>query len=325
MTKADMVREMVKVKNLSESGTVPTHSVSGVGCSPGSLSTSIESGSSMQEFLGCEQKYKYRYEDKLTSNVSSDALDFGSIVHALVEGFFSDTNTLIDIIPEMKARRGDSNAFEIDMLLEKAHKYFDVWREHYREEHATWNMLETEGEWKFNTSFGLTLAGKRDGYVEINGEHFLYELKTATFDGRQDYLQLLTHNHQIFNNVLALQAQGKPVSGIVYDIIYKPRNKDDAKAIADDPAKYLQRVVFDLPSTEVLEGHKKELKIIHERMENARQCGTWLKSPGNCKSYNKVCPFFAVCAHQATPDSVKMTVRDKKLPELSEDTQKENE
>lgn len=296
----------------------------------------VESGSSLGTFRTCRQKHKYEYIEMLQSRGYSSALNFGTLVHWLVEQNNKKRDftkkEYYDFANAQKMAHWDEQTmadFHFDVGLAERivpiwHKY---WTEHDGElSQKALKFRTVEGEWAFGIAENHIHVGKRDGdFVhESYGKPFLYELKTASSSEGEDYLTRLALDHQISSNVLALKAEGVEVAGTLYDVIYKHalRQKKEESATAfleritkdyeDHKAEYFQRVL--VPRTpKKLREYMGELQATFKDVES----GVVYRNTSACKQFNKLCPYWQLCMDDDSPEIRQLFVKkERKFNEL---------
>lgn len=265
-----------------------------------------ESGSSISTWLTCPKRYEYEYV-KGYQQPQSDALSFGTEIHKYAEAANKGGLVLTDA-KESK-------------IVEKWHKYWSASSSIYKAQNL--EFLDVESEWSMDLD-EYELVGKRDGYVKhSSGKHFLYELKTAAFRDVDTYMRLLESNAQISNNMLALDREGKPVDGAIYDIIWKPAirqkkhetNEEFEQRYVDEfdnGDKYFARTVIFRKASHIVR-HVSDLAQVLESMQHPAYRNTT-----SCMKYNKLCPFFDACVDDDDSKLEGFEKKDRKHVELSE-------
>lgn len=305
----------------------------------------VESGSSIQAFLNCPKLYWFKYVKCLEGRAYSSPLGFGTFFHAEVERFAGGR---IDGTEQEYARFLSTKLQEyrqqIDIDRRLAERYFELWKAVWASGHPFDNnqfeWLAAEREWVF--SLGESddgLAGKSDGLVrhKPTGAIFLYELKTATDRDREGYVHRLELDRQVSANLLALKAEGIDAQGVLYDVAWKPairrltgrKTKPDEtpeefadrmiQTVAENPPEFFQRQMI-YRSESVLSDYRADLGLQFEAIHRARQKGFY-RNTGSCNDFGRLCAFFGACVEGRSELLELYSVRDRKLPELSKETQ----
>lgn len=178
---------------------------------------------SMHCFMGCRQKYDYRYNKGIVPVGRADSLALGSAVHAGLEMWFK--TGLADAAVDA-AGAGDELTDEMRIKAQVlVRKYIEVYAvepfsvidiEHTFEEvprHPT----------RRNRSKRVVFTGKVDGIIEKDGELWILEHKTASV-ADDTYFDAKDFDDQIALYAICISQELKrPVVGALYDVILKPR------------------------------------------------------------------------------------------------------
>lgn len=309
----------------------------------------IESGSSLSTWRTCPKKYSFSYEEKLENPNYSHNLGYGNFVHAFrailhaekvsPEELSKAFGELEGMLLELRSLY-PSSAEQIKADCDLAEEITKLWWAYWNgdqgalgERNMKW--LGVESEWSFNlvgreTDFHV---GKRDGYVRqtIWDKCFLYELKTATDRGADNYLHRLELDHQINSNLIALEREGLPFDGVIYDVIWKPalrlltgrKTKPDETleefnqrviaAVKSSPSDYFSRICVNRTNEALAEY---ELELIAQYNASAPDQLKY-RNASACMNFNSLCQFFQLCMdpHADEMRSV-FRQRTKRLPEL---------
>lgn len=305
----------------------------------------IESGSSIQTFMDCPKRYEFRYVKLLDTIGYSSALGLGTFLHAEIERWAGGRVDSVEaeLARFISSKNADSHPqIRLDRLT--AERIFQMWQTHWDGEHpysnSKYEWLEAEAEWGFDIPGGHRHVGKRDALVRERetGAIFLYELKTAADRGRERYVHKLEIDRQVSSNLLALQKAGVEVAGALYDISWKPairrltgrKSKPDetaeefadrmVEAIRAEPHEYFQRQIVYRSDRALLE-HGKDLTGQFGLIEKCQRDG-YPRNTGACDNYG-LCPFFSACIEGRQELEDLYARKDRKLPELSKETQHE--
>lgn len=304
----------------------------------------IESGSSLGTFQLCPRKYRYAYVDRLQSTNYSSPLGFGTFVHAFIEDWkqgVGEGGAFDAAVLREQERSGEVEQVTHDHLLasdmgREWAKYWDADTTHLGNAQLEWSS--TEAEWKYRTENG-TFIGKRDGvaFHKGFGKHYLHEIKTSGEVNRDTYILRLQMDRQISTNIRALQLEGIGCTGVVYDIIWKPKlirgvnrkTKPDetleefrARIIADvqaRPEHYFTRVMVQRSVKDMDEAHE-DLRGAFEMMKTGVGEG-YPRNTQACTSFGNLCPFFSTCMDSLPIEELGLSRRELKFPELSAEFQ----
>ncbi len=197
------------------------------------------SQSMLMSFLGCRQRMQYQL-DGWESVGTKDSLRFGSYVHWTLEHLYKAVSA--NVITRRTAvaylethlnprwRKHNKSAgpkemqgVEMDILQWSA--CFPHYVACYPEDFKKGKWVDVEGqfdvEWK-----GFRLRGMRDGITRINRKLWMLETKTKSRIDEGTLMEALTFDFQnlfyLLANVLEL---GKPIRGVLYNVIRKPNLK----------------------------------------------------------------------------------------------------
>lgn len=300
----------------------------------------IESGSSLSTFLSCPKKYDYKYNKLLDPTHYSSALSIGIIVHAIAEENHLGVKGSYDKAVAEIREKYKTEAVEKDINYATAigiswSTYWNNSLTSLGNQQFSW--LAVEREWRFNISSETkdVLVGKSDGYLQHKtmGKCFLYELKTATDRDRESYINQLQSNSQINNNVIALVEDGLDCDGVVYDIIWKPslRQKQSEtdegfqtrliNTMTAEPDKYFTRHLIYRNKGRLME-HVRDLRQQYSALAHVKANG-FFRNTGSCKMYNTTCAYYEACIDNNLDLEKFFAKRERKLPELSIEIQKE--
>lgn len=185
--------------------------------------------SAVSTFQTCRRKYKLRNVDYLVPIEKAHALRYGTVTHQWLEAWHR-TRSLPDalaIIDAAYVNRGSDPAEKRDWHFQTAtaNAYADLWSEEPFEVVA----LEQEFEGPLlnpvsrRTSRSFVLKGKIDGIIRYGEAYHLIEHKTSSMV-TGDYIERLGMDLQILlYSYYARIALKYPVSGILYNVLPKPR------------------------------------------------------------------------------------------------------
>lgn len=285
----------------------------------------------------CPRACAWRYLDELAPIDRSTNLRFGSLIHRCLEawhhrGDLLEVQELID--GACAAADGDTQA-----AWHLATAMMQGYAMRYPAETFTVVALERI----FNgplvnpitgkSSRRFTLAGKVDGLVELNGEIFLLEHKTAsTIDG--EYLEKLWMDFQILLYAAAMERFGNlRIAGVIYNILVKAKLRQGQGETEEDfrqraaelaaknksgtttatrklpepdadfqerlRAKYTDRAMFHREilyfSRDQLCEVEAELWALSRQFLEARRHAWWFRNTGYCFHYGTPCAYYPLC------------------------------
>ena len=197
--------------------------------------------SSLECFKQCRRKYKLRYIDEIVTKTKSNALEFGSAMHRVLEEYFrrmavikADCHAefyaktvLKDYIEEFINKLSVDQAYNLEdedwqKLFALSSGYITKWMK----EDLQFELYGCEVE--FENPFlieGASFSGKIDAVVQntIDGRYYIIEHKTASIVD-DAYISQKVIDSQTLSYALGVkQTLGIQVSGVIDDIITKPK------------------------------------------------------------------------------------------------------
>lgn len=293
----------------------------------------------------CPRLHHIEYNLGYRPRDAASALRFGSLVHLGLEAWWKAPNNRLDSALHVMRQQKDVDSFEMVRAEEMMRGYDARWlaeADKY-EAIAVEAKFETELRNPFTSrvSQNWRLAGKVDAIVRLkeDGRVFLVEHKTASGDVSpgSEYWKRLRMDGQISIYFEGGRALGHDISGCIYDVLGKPLQRPYEvnskrkvaetpeefrvrinEAIAEDPAKYFQRGEVVRLEEEMQEAMF-DLWQLAQQIRESELAKRAPRNPDACVRYGRTCPYFAVCAGEASLDDPLLF---KKLevshPELSE-------
>ncbi len=303
---------------------------------PESLQTTY---SFWQSYRNCPRACAWRYLDELAPIERSMNLRVGTLVHRCLESWHTtgDLVAVLEIIDRACApRMGDA---EVKGAWHLATAMMMGYAMRYPQETFTVMTLEqTFAGPLINPETGrasrtLSLAGKVDGLVELNGEVFLLEHKTAsTLDGA--YLEKLWMDFQLLLYAYALEKHRRVrIAGVIYNILVKAKLRQGQGETEDefrqraaelaaknktgttsaqrklpesdadfqgrlrekyaDPAMFHREVLYF--SREQLAEVERELWTLGQHFLYARRTQGFFRNTSQCFHYGAPCAYYPLC------------------------------
>lgn len=270
-------------------------------------------------FKTCRKRYKYEYIDLLKPRVKPQALDIGTMYHAMLEQYAikGDINIpLPDQVDEYNfvVAKAMANAY-VEFITDKKIEF-----------------VEVELPFIVAIGYGKRLRGKIDAVIVRNGEVFLLEHKTTSQYG-DNYLSSLLWEEQATNYLFAfnkliehgeVQGISQKALGMFYIIAEKPtikpykatpveqrKYKKDGSLYAnqreydeslEDFEKRLQEwyraeervhINYVYRTPDELTSHVKDLNLMIKDMIYAEKEETFYRNPEACKILP--CPYRDLC------------------------------
>ena len=290
------------------------------------------------KFNACHRAYKIAYVDLIRPAKASEALTFGTAMHALLESYWTGTN------PDF-ASITTGDAYKDMTIIALYDGYIEKWGGHDTLDYerigaeigfeAPLMNPETGG-----VSKTWVLAGKIDAIAKdkTTGKHIIVEHKTTSQDigPGSDYWKKLPIDGQVSGYYVGVSTLGYDVDVCLYDVIRKPTikpykatpedkrkyNKDGSlsktcrefdetpdewyarlkKDIAERPDYYYARVSV-VRSEDDLMDYLFDMWAVGREIADAERIGRWSRNPNACSVYGS-CEYFDVCTGCASLDDV---------------------
>lgn len=296
-------------------------------------------------FRNCRRACKWRYVDQIAPIKTDAALSFGTVIHQSLDAWHrgDGLNAVISSIDQAyQAHQADPNRHTD---WHNARAMMAGYAAAYREE--SWTVVALEHVFRGRianpetgrASRALTIAGKVDGIVQIGGEYFLLEHKTAaTLDGNYldklwTDLQITLYAHQIE------QTKRVRISGVIYNILVKARlqqgrgeteeeyetrradllaksktgkttaqrklPESDADFADRLAAKYREPGMFHREALYISADQRHEMRRdiweLAQQFLDARRRGVFNRNTSYCFNFNRPCAYLPLC--QANGDA----------------------
>ena len=288
------------------------------------------------KFASCHRAFKFCYEDLVRPVKASDALSFGTAMHAMLERYWSGLDAV-------EPQTGD--AYTDETLKALFDGYCAKWRD---EDNARFDFVAAEVGFEaplMNPETGALsrtwqLGGKIDAIAneKVTGKCWIVEHKTTGQDigPGSDYWRKIPIDGQVSGYYVGAQAAGYPATCCLYDVIRKPTIKP-YKATPADKLKYnkdgtlskLCRLADELPeewgkrlradiaerpdfyfarmevsrSEDDLAEYLFDMWAVGREIADAERFGRFSRNPQACSVYG-TCEYFDVCTGCASLDDV---------------------
>ena len=289
------------------------------------------------KFNACHRAYKIAYVDLIRPAKASEALTFGTAMHALLEAYWTGAN------PDFSKTTGDE--FKDKTLIALFDGYVEKWG---AKDYLNYERIGAEIGFEAplmnpetgGTSKTWVLAGKIDAIAKdkSTGKHIIIEHKTTSQDigPGSDYWKKLPIDGQVSGYYVGASTLGYDVDVCLYDVIRKPtikpykatpeesrKYKKDGtlyagqhetdetpdewysrlkKDIAERPEYYFQRIEV-VRSESDLSDYLFDMWAVGREIADAERIGRWSRNPNACSIYGS-CEYFDVCTGCASLDDV---------------------
>ncbi len=299
------------------------------------------------KFRNCRRACYWRYVKQIVPIQQKEAsLWFGSLIHECLEIWHNTRrlDSVLEHIDRTCLTRDSDPGVKRDWNVARA--MMTAYAEQYPTEDFTVVELEKEftGE-IINPATGaksksFVLSGKVDGIVQkADGTTWLLEHKTASSVGGDYVSRLWTDFQVILYSHYVREALGIPVSGIIYNILQKPKliqsageteeefesrhralaaknksGKSSAKRkLPESDEEYQSRLaewfkekdaflrVELLFDTDDFELLRAELWELTQQYLDARRRDAWYQNTSYCFQYNRACGYYPICSSKNNP------------------------
>lgn len=273
--------------------------------------------SSLECFKQCRQKYKHRYLDGICPVTKSNALEFGSQMHLVLQHLFEcieaqqtkgDTEyepkeSVIDRLCQM-VEIADMDPIERaklkGLIIGYVNRYYDSDCQEYE-------IIDVEREFrsKLTDFFEVYFVGKVDGIVKrkSDGKYYILEHKTAAIVDN-DYLSQKQIDSQTMAYALyVMETMGIKVCGAIHDIITKQKIRLKK---GETEEQFSQRLIDDVTDDNfnriVIEFDDCELGNfgieLHHAVDDLVNCNSYYKCTGQCIGRYGACEYLPLCRNK---------------------------
>jgi hypothetical protein len=196
--------------------------------------TETYSNSELSKYRTCIRAWSYNYSELIVAHGDREPLWFGSLVHAGLELFWSDDDTITeqDLHDELEAwaTKNPTDLHNYDILMIQAHAMIRAYWAKWGASRLDYTERQAEGVFVLDIGIeGIKYTGKIDA-VGRNKEGILCLIEHKTtgmeiHDPASFYWQRLALDNQITGYQTAMMEQyGEPLQ-IIYDVLRKPVSK----------------------------------------------------------------------------------------------------
>ena len=213
--------------------------------------------SSLECFKCCRRKYKYRYLTGICPKEASNALQFGSAMHEILQQLFETIEAQQhQNVDEYEAKEqiisrlqsmidiADLEVTDRAKLKGLISGYVNKW---YDSDCKNWEIVDVEREFnhQVGTIYSHVFCGKADGIIKDKetGKYYILEHKTAALVN-DDYISQKQIDSQTMTYATFLSEEmGIEISGAIHDIITKQKIRLKKGESEDE---FCQRLIEDV-------------------------------------------------------------------------------
>lgn len=277
----------------------------------------------IREFLTCEQRYDYRYNQLLSPRIYQRALEFGSIGHKFLEEHYvalkegrslSIVETLEKIKQDRIAQEMDAftlQKFETDLFM--AYGMFQAYTTYYKSDTEKWEILLAEDMLSLPEKInGLTFRGKPDLIVREKNSGFIWVIDHKFMaQVSEGLIKKLPMDHQVHAYIqmtrhwLKEKGHDWPIRGVIYNVVKKSQRRLKAKQTLPEFQKELHDCYLETPDDYFLRQHvivtdhhiryfNTFMNQVTGDMARRQEDKQYKRNIYACDSYGE-CPFLDLC------------------------------
>jgi hypothetical protein len=294
--------------------------------------------SSISCFLNCHKRYYYEYDECIKPAEEPWPFIDGSAVHLFLECYYRDFGLFKQELTENGKKvpqTGADKGFEpfqrhILTIIENFYDREGKDEETTADHHAVTKALfkgysliysaeefeDYRAEVKFEVKIPnpllaeayFILAGRADAQVKSNGCPYLFESKTTSDSSITRYLERLMLDSQPDTYLLGFNRMGYSAVGVIYNILRKPRHKQNSFESRERFHKRLEKAVCsdkDVPEQkrkyffrEPIYRSSRDLQVWEQELKHiTKDMSAYLpyRNRSRCGDFNG-CPFPKLCA-----------------------------
>jgi len=273
--------------------------------------------SEMSTRLNCPQKWHFRYVDQIVPRIQPKAFSVGSAFHKAMEtGDYQQGLALFDKSSSRPNDQTEADRWANDRAVVEGmtRGALAQWARRQGGQREVQFRVPVVNPATGATSRSFVLAGKIDAIVDINGEWFLEEYKTASQLNAM-YVDRLALDTQVTLYMYAAQRQWDiQIAGVLYRVARKPSIKQTQK---ETPAQYRERLLADYQGRPEFYFFEWDLRrsqhdLVHfeadlwtetQRMLVDRRLGYHPRNTSWCTQFGG-CSYLSICAHKPDAESL---------------------
>lgn len=311
--------------------------------------SSLLTSSRLRTARGCQREHHLKYGLGIRPIADVAVLRFGTLCHKGFEAWWDAKKAGLPatqwLDAALTATLGEADPFDRARAQVLLTGYHLRWKDEPFEVLAVEQQFEcalrnpktgaASRTWRLAGKVDVVVRDLRDGLVK------LVEHKTTSEDvsAGSDYWKRLRMDGQVTVYFEGGASLGYDIAACVYDVVRKPQQRplevnsrrnvpetaDEfrariAEAVAEDPTKYFARGEVVRLEDELAE-HLFDIWQVGQQIREAELAERFPKNPDACVRFGRLCPFFAVCAGEATIEDERLFKRaDNVHPELAEST-----
>lgn len=264
------------------------------------------SSSSLSDAQMCRKKFYYSHILGYRPKKVSRSLSIGKVIH---ECFDMHSRGEQDIIKHIEQSYNmPVSDLEVERQLVDKYTVLGMWVNY---PHATVDFKTVKSEFEFMVPLdglrGVTLRGRVDGVVQHNGKLWIREFKTTSWD-MAEYERKASVSSQGAAYIYGVSKYlGVEISGIIYDILKKPRLRKRVSDTSQDFADriyqdYKDRPEFYFPprymsyrSSKEIAEFEKDTVVLTKDLRRRIKHKDWYRNTDSCYAFKSECPYKTIC------------------------------
>ena len=285
--------------------------------------------SQIREFLTCEQRYDYRYNQMLSPRIYQRALEFGSIGHKFLEEHYvalknkqelSITETLEKIKIDRVSQEMDAftlQKFETDLFM--AYGMFQAYTQFYKSDTDKWEIILAEDMLQLPEKInGLTFRGKPDLIVRERNSGFVWVIDHKFMaQVSEGLIKKLPMDHQVHAYMQmtrhwldSTDRKDWPIRGVIYNVVKKSQKRLKQKQTLPEFQQELHDTYLETPDEYFLRQHvivtdhhiryfNTFMNQVTKDMAVRQEDKQYKRNIYACDNYGE-CPFMDLCLNGET-------------------------
>jgi hypothetical protein len=224
----------------------------------------------LSDFQNCRERFRIKVVEGLTSAEFNVPLEFGNAFHICLEHRKESFAQIAKRLSDWAQRKAThkkgltpQGRSELNKIIQTVLCYWDEYCRYWKSTDDSFRYVYHEDKfsvpYKVNGYRSITLRGKSDGIIEVDGGLWIMEHKTkAGFD--QNLLEILPKNIQTCLYAIAMQNKYKrPIEGVLWNGVKRPTIRQTAKD--GDFGGYLARLKDDISQRPEFYFHRVECRF----------------------------------------------------------------
>lgn len=303
----------------------------------------IVTHTSLECFKSCRKKYDLRYKQGIVPKIKSEALEFGTAWHTMLEQYFKQIEAVQavganfgteDEVAERSYAVADTlglSRIDTAKLMGLTVGYIGKW---YEYDIMQFDVIDVEKEFSVPIlDDRATFVGKVDGLVQqkSDGKYYIVEHKTAS-NVDDNYVAQKDIDTQTMIYAMCLEdLMGIQIHGVIHDIAIKQKIRQKKgeseeefcdRLFEDVTEDNFKRIVVEI-NRDVLDEFKVERDC---SVNDLLQCDMFYKCTNNCVGKYGACEYLPICRAGGLVDSLRDKYETRRQhEEISPETANETE